>query len=119
MRSLVFSLLFLTLSSSAWSVEEEFVYRDGSLGEAPVLAGRGLKVFWWNIGCSSAKGLKNISEDLRPGFDPVNQWKNIEALVNDEEARPDVLILGEYCPKYFQQKTYDLLNATYPHIHRR
>ncbi len=118
MKALMILSLLLTLSSTAWSAGEEFVYRGGAISSAPVISGEGLKVFWWNIGCSSTKGLSSIPEALRPDFNPVNQWKNIEALVNDEQTRPDVLILGEYCPKYFQQKTYDLLKETYPHIHR-
>lgn len=111
-------LLFLTFSLSALSVEEGFVYRSGSVGEAPVVTGKGLKIFWWNIGCGSTRGLNKIPERIRADFDPANQWKNIEALVKKESTRPDVLILGEYCPKYFQQKTYDLLKEVYPYIHR-
>lgn len=120
MKESLLYILILFYSFTAASTEgEALVYRSVEAKAFELPEGvSGLKVFWWNIGCSSTKGLRDLAKDVRPKFDPVNQWGNIEALIVDENLRPDVLILGEYCPSAFRQKTYDKLKATYSNIYR-
>lgn len=103
-----------------FAAEENFVLRRGhfmSLNEQSVDE-TGLKVMWWNVGCSSTRGLKELSERDRDLIDPVHQWSNIAELINSNRLRPDVLILGEYCPSAFDDPTYKLIRKKYKYKFR-
>ena len=63
-----------------------------------------LKFFGWNIGCSSTKDLNKIDKSIRDEFHPKNQFSNLQRVIKDSKLTPDLLILGEYCPKYFDKK---------------
>lgn len=53
----------------------------------------GLKIVWWNIGCGLETGIKKIKEN--PQTTALEE--NLILLANSP-IKPDVLILGEYCP---------------------
>lgn len=102
------------------SDSENFVLRRGltmSL-EDQTADEEGLKLMWWNVGCSSSKDLENLTEAERASIDPENQWANLKELVGSKRLMPDVLILGEYCPSAFDQSTYDLIVKTYAYKYR-
>lgn len=96
----------------------EFVLRsdvDLRMPEAP--SPELTKVVWWNLGCSSTLLLGDMEEDQRVNFSPESSWENLKSLI-ESEYEPDVLILGEYCPKDFDHPTYEVLAEHYAHIHR-
>lgn len=69
-----------------------------------------IKVMWWNLDCAtnvtSIKG-KNYKSNLE---------KNILDVV-DSKIRPDILVLGEYCPYYISNEFSKALNAKYKYKH--
>jgi len=78
----------------------------------------GLKIMWWNVGCSSGSKLDSLTEDDRISIDPKNQWRNLTKLVQSDRLRPDVLILGEFCPSRFDEETYEAILAKFDHEYR-
>lgn len=82
-----------------------FVYRNGMTGGNWIQSlskTEGLRVVWWNLGCRVAKGNKNT---------------NLQALLSEDTIRPDVLMLGEFCPSAVTAKTKRLLSQYYPYTH--
>ncbi len=121
MRALLIITLLTFVAFSAQSADEsKFVLRSSRSAAFKNLptGSEGLRIFWWNIGCSSTKGLSRLDKTQRAQFDPISQWENIENLISDEVLKPDVLILGEYCPSSFRQGTYDKLAEAYSNIYR-
>jgi hypothetical protein len=119
----ILTLFILTLSTVfAYAEEstENFVFRRDSTMplEDQTVDEEGLKIMWWNMGCSSTKGLAELSESDRAFIDPINQWENLKQIVNSERLIPDVLILGEYCPSAFDDKTYKLIKSKYKSVYR-
>jgi len=110
--------IFLTSASTLASADtssENFVLRRGpemSLADQRVDE-TGLKVMWWNVGCSSDSGLLKLKKRDRRAVDPENQFANLEELMKSDRLRPDVLILGEYCPSAFDESTYQTIKKEY------
>lgn len=102
--------------------EPQFLLRSGE--RMPYLideSSTGLKVMWWNLGCLSKKAItesKRLSAQEKYQINPANQWANLKALVKDENLKPDVLILGEYCPSRFDDSTYRTIKSAYSHVWR-
>lgn len=70
-----------------------------------------IRILWWNIDCGTAtqrlSGHRNYKSVLE---------KNILTLVNSA-FRPDVLILGEYCPYYLDDNFESFLKSNYRYKH--
>jgi len=122
MKNFVLIFLILTTGSAfAKNAAETFILRGGlspiSLEEL-TYDEEGLKIMWWNIGCSSTRGLKKLSDSDRSSIDPQNQWTNLKLLVNSERLIPDILILGEYCPSNFDDRIYKEVKSKYKNVYR-
>ncbi len=104
---------------------QQFVYRN-DVSKTPgwrtsVADTKGLKVVWWNIGCMYERNLDKYSQ-ARKKFNenPDHTLDNIEALLEFPLLKPDVLILGEYCPgavKEKQEGTLEFLKSHYDYHH--
>ncbi len=119
MKSKMSFLMFFTLTllslkgfSQSYVIKTDFVFPDVDTESVS-----GLKVMWWNLGCSSDLGLNKIPSRIRNDFHPKNQFENLKTLIGDLSLAPDVLILGEYCPRYFDSQTDadELLRDFYPY----
>lgn len=103
---------------SSHALAQDFITRndvDFRMPTEPL--GLGLTVFWWNIGCSSDLRLGGLDETVKMNFTPESAWHNLSQLAESNKA-PDVIVLGEYCPKFFDQSTYDTIKSHYPYVHR-
>lgn len=58
-----------------------------------------------------------MPQNQRQNFSPESSWENLRALL-DSHYKPEVLILGEYCPSDFDHPTYEEIVNHYPHVHR-
>lgn len=115
-------LVFIFLMSASASYAQDFVWRTDGSGDTRVLErvpedSSSLKVFWWNIACSSTKGLGDLTTLDQKNVNPQNAWQNLLALIKSPAA-PDLIVLGEYCPYAFDQATYDQIVEDYPHKFR-
>jgi hypothetical protein len=119
LKTWTFLLIFAVSNTALAQASEGFTLRQG-LRMPYITDGEteGLKVMWWNIGCSSTRGLNKMTPQQKAQVDPVHQWSNLKKLIQSDALKPDVLILGEYCPGSFDQSTYDSLKSAYPHILR-
>lgn len=70
-----------------------------------------LKVMWWNIDCATS--VKRLDKSSRY---KSNLEENLVKLINSS-FRPDVLILGEYCPYYLSDAFEKTLNESYAFKH--
>ncbi|MGH1468994.1 MAG: hypothetical protein ACRBBP_08970 [Bdellovibrionales bacterium] len=106
------------------SLATDFVYRSGESGQNwqyNAANSKGLKVVWWNIGCISDGAIRHLPPQQKHDEKPVNLLKNIEALLEKPRLKPDVLILGEYCPRKIEENkngVSDFLSSHYPHMHK-
>lgn len=117
---LLLTLILFSTTVLAAEAFENFVLRRGLMMslEDQTTDEKSLKIMWWNVGCSSTKGLKALSDSDRSLVDPVNQWKNLKKLMQSERLIPDVLILGEYCPSAFDDPTYKIIRSKYDFKYR-
>lgn len=99
------------------SAKNYITRNDVDLSMPQTHPGKGLSVLWWNIGCSSSRNLESLSEPDKQNIDPDSAWHNLTQLVESDHA-PDILALGEYCPKYFDQNTFNKIKSHYPYVHR-
>ncbi|MCB0377432.1 MAG: hypothetical protein KDD33_02980 [Bdellovibrionales bacterium] len=110
---------FILASTSGAQPEKAFVFRQDHLPTHSLfrVPEDGLRVLWWNLGCSrklsrNAQMLANKNDFLAD-----HQWENLKQFM-DSPQRPDVLILGEFCPSNFDKKTLSRLNKIYPHRYK-
>lgn len=115
MRSFFLSL-FLFSSVNVFAVEDYLWRNEGSWDVRALerIPEEGLKILWWNIACSSTKGLKGLNDEVAYNAQPKNLWQNLRVLIKSEQ-KPDLIVLGEYCPRAFDQATYDQMDALYPY----
>lgn len=71
----------------------------------------GLSVFWWNIGCGLESSQIKVKEDLQTTSLEIN----LINLSNLELTKPDVLILGEYCPFSISDKDQKNIISAFKH----
>lgn len=83
---------------------KRFSERDAQMSQ------EGLKVFWWNIGC----GLETYEIKKKDKLQTTELERNLINL-SKSEYKPDVLILGEYCPQYMSDKDKNQLLGHYRH----
>lgn len=104
-------LLLLSISLSSFSDVTSFNWRleEGwkslSVFEELSQVEGELSIMWWNVDCTSAV-------DAPYDRDPKNVFYNLESLVESDQI-PDILILGENCPRNFKQKTFEKLVRAY------
>lgn len=67
----------------------------------------GLKVMWWNIGCSLEAAEKKFAEK-----NTTNIERNLLAM-SQSNYKPDVLILGEFCPYHMSSQDQNALKSLY------
>lgn len=109
------TILTLIFTHNAMGAEN-YVLKKDRVFSSDLEPVSGLKIFWWNVGCSSESGLRRIDKSIRHEFHPDSQFSNLEKLLEDDEFTPDLLILGEYCPRYFSDETEEALKDFYPHV---
>jgi hypothetical protein len=68
----------------------------------------GLKIMWWNIGCGLETGDVKKKSELKT----TNLELNLIRLSNSN-YKPDVMILGEYCPYTMSKKDQSELEKSY------
>lgn len=70
-----------------------------------------LRVMWWNIDCATTTAKVNGSKSYKSNLE-----KNILNILSSE-LRPEVLILGEYCPIYLSDNFEKVLQGKYKYKH--
>lgn len=107
-----FLTMMVVVSRHSVSLADTSVFTThGSITSSHTLIpNQGLKVMWWNIDCGYESSAPKLKDNLKT--------TNLEAnLINLSQSKykPDVLILGEYCPTTMSEHDQNALKNTYQH----
>ncbi len=111
--NLVLKLIILLNISHAQNIElASFTSVDQIENEVANIPKKGLKVVWWNIDC----GLETSEVKIRSNLRTTNLEANLKKLTSSS-FKPDVLILGEYCPYSMSEEDQRFLKDAFKDNH--
>lgn len=105
-------LNLIAVQTYADSGHQKFLLEDKLASFRKNVPKKGLKVVWWNIDC----GLETTPEKIQNNLKTTNLESNIIALASSE-YKPDVLILGEYCPYSTSKKDQEVIINSFKYSH--
>ncbi len=106
---ILFFLIYLLINCSIASADTSmFTTYNPILPTHTSIPTSGLKVVWWNIDC----GLESSEQKISGHLQTTNLERNLKEL-SISEFKPDVLILGEYCPYSMSDTDQTLLKNTF------
>lgn len=112
MIDILIKLLLVPFFSFAQNLEElqKFTSIESITSQHTTIPTDGFKVIWWNIDC----GLESSEVKIRSDLQTTNLESNLKSL-SSSIYKPDVLILGEYCPYSMSNDDQQFLKNSFRH----